>query len=929
VSLLRQRYLAKIGVPTVVLVVAALVVVPGQAQAATPTPDQQWTEIQQLLSGITGQWTDQTYGNAVSRTMPNTALLGNGDIGVTSGGGQGFKTFYVSKGNFWQGNPSPSLVALGGVTIAPVTGGSAPTNLALGATATASSAHPSFPPSRAVNGQWTGGYEGWVSEVGKPQTITLDLGTTKTFTRYLLRHDGAARPNETANNTKNWTLQVSTNNSAWTTVDTVTNNTASVTDRTFSSVSARYVRLNITEPTQGTNPDTVANPRARIGQLELYAAGGPTTPPSTGPFQETQNILTGEVATSMTIGGVPVTMNTWIAADSNLLVTRISSTGSAVVRLQAQTWSGSQDARSGFTNTAGVSGNTTWASRQTPAGGSWVSRASLATRVIGTGLTGPPTATGATATSVFDLQPGATVQLVTAVAGGGQNPADPTPAATSLVDAQSAGTVDTLRVQHLDWWKQYWLKSYVRLGDSALERYYYGALYLLGSASRAGKTAPGLYGVWATSDSPSFNGDMHLNYNFQGPFYGTYSSNRPELALPYYDLILAYVPEARRRAQQDLSRVKPDYINRRFPSGGVPSGVLFPVGIGPFGSTADNQYHQQVVNSLFSVSQFIAYYDYTQDRTFLSTKAYPFMKEVAAFFQNYLEWDAGTQRYNLWGGPHEDLWGRNSSPDVAMLKTLLSSLIDASVELGVDAGSRPAWTNILQHLAPTPTTLFNGRTVYALADPGTITGADTRDIHPGDNTINLEFIHPGEILGINSPAADRQLAINTLDAMNSWGQDNSFPKVFTQAARVGYPAQSLINTLKAQINSKMVSNLRIADPSHGLEKSGAIEAINDLLLQSDGGVVRLFPVWPTTTDASFVKLRTKDALVISSALQGGRVSYVDVTSIAGKPVSLQNPWPGRTVVINRVGGGNVGYTTNGSVITFSTDAGATYNLTAP
>jgi alpha-L-fucosidase 2 len=125
-----------------------------------------------------------------------------------------------------------------------------------------------------------------------------------------------------------------------------------------------------------------------------------------------------------------------------------------------------------------------------------------------------------------------------------------------------------------------------------------------------------------------------------------------------------------------------------------------------------------------------------------------------------------------------------------------------------------------------------------------------------------------------------------------------------------------------------VGNLRIADPSHGLEKSGTIEAINDLLLQSDAGVIRVFPVWPSTKDAGFVKLRTKDAFVVSSALAAGRVGYVDITSDAGKPVSIQNPWPGKTVAVSS-GGASVSYTTGGNVITFGTRAGATYTLTAP
>jgi hypothetical protein len=144
------------------------------------------------------------------------------------------------------------------------------TNLALGATATASTTEGTFTPSRAVNGAWTSGYEGWVSTVGNAQWVALDLGSAKTFSRYVVRHDSAARPAETANNTKDFTFQVSSNGTTWNTVDTVTGNTAATTDHTIASQTFRYVRINITTATQGTTADSLNNPRARIGQIELY-----------------------------------------------------------------------------------------------------------------------------------------------------------------------------------------------------------------------------------------------------------------------------------------------------------------------------------------------------------------------------------------------------------------------------------------------------------------------------------------------------------------------------------------------------------------------------------------------------------------------------------------------------------------------------------
>ncbi|MFJ2647370.1 discoidin domain-containing protein [Streptomyces sp. NPDC087420] len=906
------------------LAVAAPLVVPGTAVAAgPPTAAQQWDTLKAKLTGIKGVWTDQSYAGAVSNTMPNTALLGNGDVGVTSAGSTGVKTFLVSKGDFWNANPTPRPAPIGGVTLTGTT--AQPTgNLALGARATASSTEGSFTPDRAVNGQWTNGYEGWVSQVGKPQWITLDLGAVKSVARYVVRNDNAARPGNAAFNTKNVAFQTSSDGSTWNSVDTVTNNTADVIDRTVSAVSTRYVRLNITEPTQSTTPDSTQNPRARIGQIELYAQGG-TTPPPAAPFREEQNIVDGTVTTSMSLGNTPVSMKTWLAADRNVLVTSVTSTGSQPVQLQASTYAGATAPNSAYSNSAGVDGQVMWAERATAAGSRWVSRGALATTVLGASAVQPPTVSGATARTVFTLPAGATVRLVTQIGGGGQNPAAPHNDAVTQVRTHTAASLATLDTQRADWWKTYWMQSGVELGDAVLEKYYYAAQYFIGAASRAGKTAPALYGIWTTTDNPQFNGDYHLNYNAQGPFYGVYSSNRPELSLPFHETILAYVPEAQRRAKQDLNRVKPDYISRRFPSGGVPAGVLFPVGIGPYGTTTDDQYHQQVSNSLFSASQFVAYYEYTQDTDFLRNKAYPFLSQVASFFESYLERDSAG-RYSLWSGPHEGTWGQNSSADLGLLKQTLSTLIAASQKLNVDAGRRATWQTILANLPAQPTTVFNGKTVYSLVSPGTMQGSDTRDIHPGDNTINLEFIQPADQLGINSDPAKLRIGVDTVDAMNSWGQDNSFPKVFSQAARVGYPAQSLIDKFKQVITSRIAPNLRIADPSHGIEKSGATEAVNSMLVQSDQGIISLFPVWPAGKDASFWQLRQKGAFVVSSAKQGDRVSYVDVQAKAGGTLKLKNPWGSGTFTVTNTSGAAVPFTTANGVITVQTTAGQTYHI---
>ena len=79
-----------------------------------------------------------------------------------------------------------------------------------------------------------------------------------------------------------------------------------------------------------------------------------------------------------------------------------------------------------------------------------------------------------------------------------------------------------------------------------------------------------------------------------------------------------------------------------------------------------------------------------------------------------------------------------------------------------------------------------------------------------------------------------------------------------------------------------------------LENIGATQAINDLLFQSHGGRMRLFPVWNASAlgAASFTALRAYGAFVVSSAIDAtGTIAPVLIASEVGGDVVLETPWP--------------------------------------
>jgi hypothetical protein len=136
-------------------------------------------------------------------------------------------------------------------------------NLALNKSATAdSSCNANEGPAKAVNGSWTTGTTDKWCSLGSSKWLQLDLGSSQAIARFAIRHAGDGGENP-ALNTRAFTIQVSNNATAWTTVATVSANTANVTTHAVAT-SGRYVRLNITTPTNN------GNPAARIYEFEVY-----------------------------------------------------------------------------------------------------------------------------------------------------------------------------------------------------------------------------------------------------------------------------------------------------------------------------------------------------------------------------------------------------------------------------------------------------------------------------------------------------------------------------------------------------------------------------------------------------------------------------------------------------------------------------------
>jgi hypothetical protein len=317
-------------------------------------------------------------------------------------------------------------------------------------------------------------------------------------------------------------------------------------------------------PTHGV----LINSLLSMGTLSISSPTPSANPASA--YQMVQDILHAEVRTAMQLGASTVTMSSWTADSGNIFVTELSvPAGGAPATVKIDLGMPPNDVTVKHTTypfSVGASGAVLWATRSNNAtvidtpgniGGSadpmdYETRVGVAVAAVGSTLTSVTTGP-ADVSGLVTVNPGATVPIVTVFQNDTRiGPAGPSPAAlegmaVAKVSALAPGDVDSLRTEHQSWWKSFWLESYFRLGDPVLEAFYYGALYAIGSASRAGHVPPAIFGNYITNDSPDWGGRYVLNYNAEAPFYGVFSSNRPELALPYTDLIFAVEPWHRAR----------------------------------------------------------------------------------------------------------------------------------------------------------------------------------------------------------------------------------------------------------------------------------------------------------------------------------------------------------------------------------------------
>ncbi len=431
--------------------------------------------------------------------------------------------------------------------------------------------------------------------------------------------------------------------------------------------------------------------------------------------------------------------------------------------------------------------------------------------------------------------------------------------AAADIKATAAQPLDKLLEEHRRWWHEFYPAAFLSVPDPRLEAFYWIQIYKLASAWREDAPAIDLCGPWFRITAwPG----IWWNLNIQLTYLPVYAGNRLEIGENFRQL-LAWMQQ---------------------------SGALENAAKGT-----------QIGDYAWALHCEWLHLRYAGDWKKIVSEWMPRAKILAdAYLRRvkvrpdgrYSLPRMGSPEYNGFK-PYDD-----TNYNLALLHWLLGALAEAGEKGGIDAAEISRWREAEEKLAD-----------YPVDKNGLMIGRDQALDMSHRHFSHLLALYPLYQLNPDKPE-DRDLLIRSL---RHWHKIEGGKRLagysFTGGASLyaslgmGREAlemlqdyldntapisRALPNTMYCESGGK---NPVIETPLHGAA------AIMDLLIQSWGGKIRVFPALPPEwKNAEFCHLRAMGGFLVSAKLKNGNVEWVEITSEAGEPCTVYVPaWKGVAV----------------------------------
>jgi len=423
------------------------------------------------------------------------------------------------------------------------------------------------------------------------------------------------------------------------------------------------------------------------------------------------------------------------------------------------------------------------------------------------------------------------------------------------------------------------LANYKAGGDPAMPLLYfeYGR-YLMVSGS-SGELPLNLQGKWNEDVDPPWQSDYHLDVNLEMAYWPCNALGLHRQLDTMFNLAERYVPHGREMARKLYGC----------------GGICFCIQTDVWGRMTPESYGWAVWigAAAWLGSHFTRHWHYTRDEKFLRERAYPFLKEVAAFYQDYLikrgdkyvivPSQSPENRFEGTGDSFPVSIGYNSAMDIQLATDTLRACLEMAEYLHEDAPLQAVWAEMLANMP-----------ALSVDSLGRLNEFDSERAEPEPGHRHLSHLYglyPGEMFPDGNPL--RAACVKSLDARLSHGGGHtgwSRSWVACLMARLGRTAD-FCHHLTALICDFATESLLDLHPPRIFQidgNMGGTAAICEALMSCEDRMVTLLGALPAEwKNGSFDHMKAPGNLDVCCRWKGGAAKEVRVYSPAGGEWTLQ------------------------------------------
>ena len=439
--------------------------------------------------------------------------------------------------------------------------------------------------------------------------------------------------------------------------------------------------------------------------------------------------------------------------------------------------------------------------------------------------------------------------------------------ATAAVQPVTASQLLALAQRHRRWWHAYYPSSFVSLPDGRLESFYWIQMYKLASATRADRPLIDDQGPWLQPTPWPY---ATWNLNVQLSYWPVYAANRLALG----ESLVRQLWKQRATLAQNIA---PAYRKNTYGIGRA-TGTSLRADV----DVPDGKNAPEIGDLTWACHNVYLHYRHAMRPALLRDTLYPLLRGSINYYLQLLTPDAtGQLHLPRTTSPEYEQTSQDMNYDLALLRWGCQTLLTTNEQLQLRDTLAGKWQAVLTHLVP-----------YPIDSTGFMVGKDLPLSRSHRHYSHLLMAYPLYTVNVEQPGG-RALIGQSLAHWQSLKEallGFSCTGAASLAAALGQGDAAL-----AYLNG--LWNVGFMQPNTLYQEDGPVietplsgaQAIHDMLLQSWGNKLRVFPAVPGAwANVAYANLSAEGGFLVSAVRKRGQTQWVTVTSRAGEPC-LINP----------------------------------------